>query len=144
MESSYPYEHRQNDHNRIHRHRKYRTKRLIFLLCLNCLICRDCYNATDKIFEEPPNSAKRVGMARRAGGKGKGKASAKGEEPDKPAHFPTFPPVSRSVQSLSSALKAVLRIRIRIHMFLGLQDPDPLVRGMDLDPAPDPSIIMQK
>ena len=33
-------------------------------------------------------------------------------------------------------------------MFLGLQDPDPLVRGMDLDPAldpdPDPSIIMQK
>ena len=40
---------------------------------------------------------------------------------------------------------AVLRIRIRIHrihMFLGLldPDPDPLVRGMD----PDPSIIMQK
>jgi hypothetical protein len=41
----------------------------------------------------------------------------------------------------------VLRIRIRIpirihqtHMFLGLPDPDPLVRGMD----PDPSIIMQK
>jgi hypothetical protein len=27
-------------------------------------------------------------------------------------------------------------------MFLGLQDPDPLVRGMD--PDPDPSIIMQK
>ncbi len=40
-------------------------------------------------------------------------------------------------------LYAVLRIRIhRIHMFLGLQDPDPLVRGMD--PDPDPSIIMQK
>ena len=61
---------------------------------------------------------------------------------------------------------AVLRIRIRIririhwiHMFLGLPDPDPLVRGMDpdpdplvrgmdpdpaLDPDPDPSIIMQK
>ncbi len=44
---------------------------------------------------------------------------------------------------------AVLRIRIhRIHMFLGLLDPDPLVRGMDpdpaLDPDPDPSIIMQK
>ncbi len=33
-------------------------------------------------------------------------------------------------------------LRIRIHVFLGLQDPDPdpLVRGMD----PDPSIIMQK
>ncbi len=30
----------------------------------------------------------------------------------------------------------------RIHMFLGLPDPDPLVRGMD--PDPDPSIIMQK
>jgi hypothetical protein len=46
---------------------------------------------------------------------------------------------------------AVLRIRIRIHrihMFWGLldPDPDPLVRGMDPDPAldPDPSIIMQK
>ncbi len=38
---------------------------------------------------------------------------------------------------------AVLRIRIRIHwihVFLGLQDPDPLVRAKDLDP----SIIMQK
>jgi hypothetical protein len=33
-------------------------------------------------------------------------------------------------------------------MFLGLPDPDPLVRGMDQDPDPaldpDPSIIMQK
>jgi hypothetical protein len=39
--------------------------------------------------------------------------------------------------------QAVLRIRIhRIHMFLGLPDPNPLVRGVDLDP--DPSIIMQK
>jgi len=44
----------------------------------------------------------------------------------------------------------VLRIRILIHMFLGLLDPDPLVRGMDQDqdpdPAldPDPSIIVQK
>ncbi len=37
---------------------------------------------------------------------------------------------------------SVLRIRIRIHKFLGLPDPDPLVRGMDR--APDPSIIMQK
>ncbi len=38
----------------------------------------------------------------------------------------------------------------RIHMFLGLPDPDPLVRGIDpdldpaLDPNPDPSFIMQK
>ncbi len=42
----------------------------------------------------------------------------------------------------------MLRIRIhRIHMFLGLPDPDPLVRCMNPDPAPgpdpDPSIIMQ-
>jgi len=31
-------------------------------------------------------------------------------------------------------------LRIRIHMFLGLLNPDPLVRGMD----PDPSITKQK
>jgi hypothetical protein len=38
-------------------------------------------------------------------------------------------------------------LRIQIHMFFGLPDPDPLVRGMDPDPDPaldpDPSIIMQ-
>ncbi len=28
-------------------------------------------------------------------------------------------------------------------MFLGRKDPDPLVRGMDPDPVPDPSIIKQ-
>jgi hypothetical protein len=44
---------------------------------------------------------------------------------------------------------AVVRIRIhRIHVFLGLldPDPDPLVRGMDPDQNsdPDPSIIKQK
>ena len=35
--------------------------------------------------------------------------------------------------------------RIRIHKFLGLPDLDPLVRGMDPDPAldPDPSVIKQ-
>ena len=55
------------------------------------------------------------------------------------------------VNRCANLLPAVLRIRIRIHrihMFLGLPDPDPLVRGMDpdSDPAldPDPSIIMQK
>jgi hypothetical protein len=37
----------------------------------------------------------------------------------------------------------VFRIQIRrIHMFLGLQDPDPVVRGTDT--APDPFIIKQK
>jgi hypothetical protein len=41
--------------------------------------------------------------------------------------------------------QAVSRIRIhRIHMFLGLPDPDPLVKGMDPNPAPDPSNIKQK
>ncbi len=38
---------------------------------------------------------------------------------------------------------SVLRIRTRIHrihVFLGLLDPDPLVRGMDPDPAPDPDL----
>jgi hypothetical protein len=29
----------------------------------------------------------------------------------------------------------------RIHMFLGLPDPDPLVSG--IDPDPDPSVIKQ-
>jgi hypothetical protein len=39
----------------------------------------------------------------------------------------------------------MFRIQIRnheIHMFLGLPDPDQLVRG--IDPDPDPSIIKQK
>jgi hypothetical protein len=39
-----------------------------------------------------------------------------------------------------TGLKVVLRIR----MFLGLLDPDPLVRCTDPDPDPDPSIIKQK
>jgi hypothetical protein len=49
------------------------------------------------------------------------------------------------------ANRPVFRIRIhriRIHVFFGLRDPDPdpLVRGMDPDPAldPDPFFIMQK
>jgi hypothetical protein len=46
-------------------------------------------------------------------------------------------------------LAAVLRIRIhRILVFLGLLDPEILVRGMDPDPDPypdlDPSNIKQK
>jgi hypothetical protein len=43
---------------------------------------------------------------------------------------------------LRLCVKPVLRIR----MFLGLldPDPDPLVRGTDPAPAPDPSIIKQK
>jgi hypothetical protein len=30
---------------------------------------------------------------------------------------------------------------IRIHVFLGLQDPDPLVRAMDPDPDLDPNLL---
>jgi hypothetical protein len=37
-------------------------------------------------------------------------------------------------------------LRIRIHMFLGLLDPDPdqVVRGMDPDPTPDPQQLTSK
>ncbi len=45
------------------------------------------------------------------------------------------------VHVLESVLRILIRIRIhRIHVFLGLLDPDPLVGGMDTDlaPAPDP------
>jgi hypothetical protein len=54
-----------------------------------------------------------------------------------------------TLTNLFTDLRAVFLIRIhRIHMFLGLMDldPDPLVRGMDPDPAPDldSSIIKQK
>jgi hypothetical protein len=42
-----------------------------------------------------------------------------------------------------SKLVTVLRIRIRsrIRKFLGLPDSDPLVRGMDPDPYPDPCLF---
>ncbi len=33
---------------------------------------------------------------------------------------------------------------IRIRMFMSLPDPDPLVRGMDPAPAPDPSLFSHK
>ena len=55
------------------------------------------------------------------------------------------------LSSFQPVLWIQIRIRIhRIHMFLGLPDPDPLGRCMDpdpdpvLDPDPDSSIIMQK
>jgi len=35
-------------------------------------------------------------------------------------------------------------LRIQIHMFLGLPDPDPLVRGMAPGPDPDSTIVKQK
>ncbi len=42
----------------------------------------------------------------------------------------------------AEAYSAVLRIRIR--MFLGLLDPDPVIRGIDPDLDTDPSITKQK
>jgi hypothetical protein len=50
---------------------------------------------------------------------------------------------TREVTQHSPPPSTVLRIPIRrTHMFLGLWDPDPLVR--DTDPDPDASIIKQK
>ncbi len=46
-----------------------------------------------------------------------------------------------------TVLRIRIRIRIlihRIHMFLGLLDPDPPVRGIDPDSDLDPSIAKQK
>jgi hypothetical protein len=48
-------------------------------------------------------------------------------------------------RGLEGLLQSLSRIRMRIHrihMFLGLPDPDPLVRG--IGPDPDLSIIKQK
>jgi hypothetical protein len=51
--------------------------------------------------------------------------------------------LGRDLEPKKWPLSAVLRNQIRrIYMFLGLPDPDPLVR--DTDQAPDPSIIKQK
>jgi hypothetical protein len=53
---------------------------------------------------------------------------------------------AKAMASMRLAYQAVFRVRIhRINVFLGLSDPDPLVRGMDPDPDPalDPSLIKQ-
>ncbi len=39
---------------------------------------------------------------------------------------------------------SALVLRIRIRMFLGIPVPDPLIRRIDPDPAPDPSITQAK
>jgi hypothetical protein len=44
--------------------------------------------------------------------------------------------------SISGIMLYINDEKLVILLFLGLQDPDPLVRGMD--PDPDPSIIVQK
>ncbi len=53
----------------------------------------------------------------------------------------TVPPIHRNISIVHSVLRIRNRIH-RIHMFLGLLDPDPLVRGKD--PDPDTSITKQK
>ncbi len=66
-----------------------------------------------------------------------------------------LPPNSEALQGgpclVPIALAAVLRIQSRIRIrwiskFLGplVPDTDPLVRGTDPDPAPDPALIKQK
>ncbi len=48
----------------------------------------------------------------------------------------------RSVLTNVERFGTVLGIRIhRTRMFLGLPDPDPLVRGMDPAPDPEPSLF---
>jgi hypothetical protein len=48
-----------------------------------------------------------------------------------------------TLRAIETIKKPMFRIQIRIHMFLGLPDPDPLVRGMDPDLDSNPSIIKQ-
>ncbi len=71
---------------------------------------------------------------------------APGCTPPQPASPGTCAAGSRPCHKQTESCIPVLRIRI--HVLLGLldPDPDPLVRGMDLDPDPalDPSIIKQK
>jgi hypothetical protein len=57
--------------------------------------------------------------------------------------FPYYFCLMMERSGVRSPLALWLVFRIRIHKFLGLPDLDPLVRGMDPDPAldPDPSVI---
>jgi hypothetical protein len=48
----------------------------------------------------------------------------------------------KKIHDVETVLPIRIRIWNRIHIFLGLLDPDPFVRGMD--PDPDPFIIKQK
>jgi hypothetical protein len=48
----------------------------------------------------------------------------------------------RLATSSDAPVEGIIIAVLRIRMFLGLLDPEPLVRGTD--PDPDPSIIKQK
>jgi hypothetical protein len=57
-------------------------------------------------------------------------------QPEPPGQFVYIPGYRKAVLSHKPVLPAVLGIRIRrIHMFLDLPDPDPLVKGPDPDPS---------
>jgi hypothetical protein len=51
-------------------------------------------------------------------------------------------PVQHLLLSLTKTIANKDSFQYKIRMFLGILDPDPLVR--DTDPDPDPSIIKQK
>jgi hypothetical protein len=60
---------------------------------------------------------------------------------------PPFSTMAVLLNRRGTIFRLILTINVPVvYMFLGLLDPapDPLVRGMDPDPAPDPSIIKQK
>jgi hypothetical protein len=61
------------------------------------------------------------------------------------ASLAPFPKLGRTPFSASS-LRPLAELRIRIRMFLGLPDPDPIIRGTAPDPEldPDPPIVKQK
>jgi hypothetical protein len=54
----------------------------------------------------------------------------------------TYTPLGMA--KLGAEPEPLIKAVFRIHVFFGLPDPDPLVRGMDPDPAldPDPSIVI--
>jgi hypothetical protein len=61
--------------------------------------------------------------------------------------LPLSPPTRPGRTPFSaSSLRPLAALRIRIRMFLGLPDPDPIVRGTAPDPEvdPDPPIMKQK
>jgi hypothetical protein len=76
-----------------------------------------------------------------------GQKMPEGEDPPSGGEVDTaaFTALLQQVTNVKSQIRIPAHffpvLRIRILMFLGLLDPDPLVRGMD--PDPDPSIIKQ-
>jgi hypothetical protein len=81
-------------------------------------------------------------MFRQRGGSGSAWISLQGPDFSGMGNLQGLAPRTGGHSRHKGMYKAVLGIRIQIHrirMFLGLPDPDPLVRGAD--PAPDPSLF---